>query len=283
MFLKMNSLYPCLWFDGKAQQAAEFYCSIFSNGKITSSNPMVTLWEVEGFQFMGLNGGPMYKPNPSISFFLTYETKEEIDLVYDRLAEGPRIMMQLDAYPWSPYYAYIEDKFGISWQLYMGKYSDVNQQIVLCFLFTEKVFGKAEEAVHFYTKLFSESTIEGIMHYSEEQFSEGNVVQHSQFRLQNQVFMAMDGPNEHEFTFSEGVSLVIECEDQAEIDKYWSAFLVNGGVEQQCGWIKDGFGVSWQVVPKILKTLMSDPTKSQAVIAAFMQMKKFDIETLLNA
>jgi predicted 3-demethylubiquinone-9 3-methyltransferase (glyoxalase superfamily) len=137
-----NHLYPCLWFDGQAKEAAAFYCSIFKNSKITDENSMVVRWELNGNQFMGLNGGPQYKFSPANSY-------------------------------------------------------------------------------------------------------------------------------------------VIECETQEEIDHYWDK-LGDGGIYNQCGWLDDKFGVSWQVVPKILGKLMADPEKDQRVVAAFMQMKKFDIQTLIN-
>ena len=138
-----NQIYPCLWFDGQAKAAAEFYCSIFSNSKITEENPMVVKWELNGHQFMGLNGGPMYKFSPANSY-------------------------------------------------------------------------------------------------------------------------------------------VIECETQEEIDHFWHK-LGEDGIYNQCGWLDDKFGVSWQVVPKILGKLMADPEKGERVVYAFMQMKKFDIAALQKA
>ena len=138
-----NQLYPCLWFDGQAKAAAEFYCSIFPNSKISSENPMVVRWEINGNHFMGLNGGPHYKFSPANSY-------------------------------------------------------------------------------------------------------------------------------------------VVECDTQEEIDHYWTK-LGEGGIYNQCGWLDDKFGVSWQIVPSILGKLMSDPERSQRVMAAFMQMKKFEIEKLVNA
>jgi predicted 3-demethylubiquinone-9 3-methyltransferase (glyoxalase superfamily) len=139
-----KQIYPCLWFDGQAKAAAEFYCSIFSNSKITVENPMVVRWEINGQQFMGLNGGPQFKCNEAVSF-------------------------------------------------------------------------------------------------------------------------------------------VIECETQQEIDNYWNKLTANGGQESMCGWLKDQFGVSWQIVPAILSKLMSDAEKAPKVMQAFMKMKKFNIEALLNA
>ena len=138
-----NQIYPCLWFDGKSKEAADYYCTIFPNSTIISQNPMVVIWELNGKRFMGLNGGPMYK-------------------------------------------------------------------------------------------------------------------------------------------FSRATSFVIECETQNEIDHYWEK-LGDGGAYGQCGWLEDKFGVSWQIVPTILSKLMSNPAKSKMVMEAFMKMKKFDIEKLLNA
>lgn len=138
-----HPLYTCLWFNNQAKEAANYYCSIFPNAKITSENPMVVMFDLNGFKFMGLNGG------------------------------------------------------------------------------------------------------------------------------------------DH-FTFNEAVSFVIECDTQEEIDHYWNAFTKEGK-ESQCGWCKDKYGVSWQVIPKILPQLMSDPQKAPRVMQAFLKMKKFDIAALMQA
>jgi len=139
-----NQIYPCLWFDGQAQEAAQFYCSIFKNAKITADNEMVVKFELNGKSFMGLNGGPKFK-------------------------------------------------------------------------------------------------------------------------------------------FNEAVSFVIDCETQEEIDYYWDNLTSDGGEEGNCGWLKDKYGVSWQIVPTILPKLLSNPDKAKNVMEAYMKMKKFDIATLENA
>lgn len=138
-----KAIYPCFWFNGNAQKAAEYYCSIFPNAEIVSENPIVTHFDVDGQLFMCLNGGPKYNFSPATSF-------------------------------------------------------------------------------------------------------------------------------------------VITCQTQDEIDHYWEK-LGNGGQYNQCGWLDDKFGISWQIVPEILDQLMSDPNRSPRVIDAFMKMSKFDIQTLLNA
>jgi predicted 3-demethylubiquinone-9 3-methyltransferase (glyoxalase superfamily) len=139
-----NPIFPCLWFDGKAKEAAEFYCTVFKNAKITSENPVVVMFDVDGTKFMCLNGGPHY-------------------------------------------------------------------------------------------------------------------------------------------TFNEAVSFVITCDTQNEIDDYWEKLTVNGGEEGKCGWLKDKFGVSWQVVPSAMGKIMSSPEKAQRVMPVLMQMKKLDIDKLEQA
>ena len=138
-----DQMYPCLWFDGQAKAAADYYCSIFKNSAILNENPIVVLFELNGFKFMALNGGPKYKPTPASSY-------------------------------------------------------------------------------------------------------------------------------------------VIECETQQEIDHYWEK-LGEGGRYDQCGWLDDKFGFSWQIVPAVLHKLMADPDKAPRVVNAFMQMSKFDIQTLIDA
>lgn len=139
-----NQMYPCLWFDGQAKAAADFYCSIFPNSKIVSDTAMVVNFELDGVFFMALNGG-------------------------------------------------------------------------------------------------------------------------------------------NHFKFNEAVSFVVPCKDQDEIDYYWDRLTQDGGQEGKCGWCKDKFGLSWQIVPTILNQLVSDPEKGQRVMQAFLKMTKFDIEALKNA
>jgi predicted 3-demethylubiquinone-9 3-methyltransferase (glyoxalase superfamily) len=189
--------------------------------------------------------------------------------------------MDLNAYPWSERYGWCGDRFGVTWQIYKGKMSDVNQKVVPLFLFANEQYGRAEEAIEFYLKLFPNSRSEGILHYGEEEEQTKGKVMHSQFRLNNKVFMAMDGPGTHDFQFNEGLSFVISCENQEEIDYYWNGLIADGGAESMCGWCKDRFGVSWQVIPAVLPKLMSNPEKRDAVMQAFLKMKKFDLNALL--
>jgi predicted 3-demethylubiquinone-9 3-methyltransferase (glyoxalase superfamily) len=278
-----NNIHPCIWFDGNAKAAADFYCSLFPDSKITADTPMVVNFELAEQKFMGLNGGPMFKPNASISFTVICETDDEINELWKQLSADGMIMMPLDKYEWSERYGFLQDRFGVCWQIIKGKYSDVNQKITPTLLFVGKSFGQAEKAVKFYTQVFPQSSIDGILLYTKEEGEAAGTVKHAQFILDKKVFMAMDGLGNHPFAFNEGISFVVDCETQEEIDDYWNKLTADGGQESQCGWLKDKFGVSWQIVPVILGKLMSDPERSQKVMQAFMKMKKFDIAALMNA
>lgn len=276
-----NTIYPCLWFDGNAKEAAEFYCSIFQNSKILDNTPLVVTFELNGKLIMGLNGGPMFKLNPSISLFVYCESLSETNLVWDKLIEGGKEMMPIDKYPWSERYGWLQDKFGFTWQISIADSENAQLKITPSMLFTGKKFGRAEEAINFYSSVFENSSTGTLIHYPENDANGGKVM-YSEFKLNHYDIIAMDGPGVHDYTFNEAVSFVVSCETQEEIDHYWEN-LTQGGEESQCGWLKDKFGVSWQIVPAILATLMSDPSKSERVVSAFMQMKKFDIEKLVNA
>lgn len=279
-----NNLHPCIWYDGNAKAAAEFYCSLFPGSSITADTPLVVNFELFGQKFMGLNGGPMFKPNPSVSFFLISESDEEINEWWAKLSDGGFVMMPLDKYEWSERYGFVQDKFGLSWQIMKGKYSDVNQKITPCFLFVGESYGKAEAAVNLYTKIFPSSSISGILLYQENEGEQvAGKVKHSQFILDDKVFMAMDGFGQHEFAFNEGISFVVECKDQAEIDYYWEKLIENGGQESMCGWLKDRFGISWQIIPAHIGQLMMHPEKGQRAMQALMKMRKIDIAAMENA
>jgi predicted 3-demethylubiquinone-9 3-methyltransferase (glyoxalase superfamily) len=277
-----NTIYPCLWFNGNAKEAATFYCSVFNNTHITADTPMVVTFESAGQKFMCLNGGPQFTFNPSISFFVLLETEEELDKAWNKLSEEGSVLMPLGNYDWSRKYGWVQDRFGMNWQLSFGKMQDVGQQFTPTLMFTGEQQGKAEMAVQFYTSIFDNSSVIGILKYGKDDEDVEGTVKHAQFTLDGTVFMAMDSSMSHDFSFNEAISFVVNCNTQQEIDYYWSK-LSEGGSEEQCGWLKDQFGVSWQVVPAILGELMNTPGKSERVMQAFMKMKKFDIEALQNA
>jgi predicted 3-demethylubiquinone-9 3-methyltransferase (glyoxalase superfamily) len=276
-----NPIYPCLWFDGKAKEAAEFYCSVFRNSKITTENPMVVTFELSGKKFMGLNGGPSVTINPSVSITAVFETIEETNAAWEKLIDGGSAMIAIDKHPWSERYGWLKDKFGMTWQITIGKPGQPHS-VTPSLLFTDKLFGRAEEAIQFYSTVFENSSNDVLIHYPPGDANAGKVM-YAEFKLDGYDLIIMDGPGEHNYTFNWGVSLVVNCETQAEIDHYWDALIAGGGEESQCGWLKDKFGVSWQIVPAILGKLMSDPERFERVMKEVMQMKKLDIARMENA
>lgn len=277
----INPIHPCLWFDGQAKEAASLYCSLFKNSRIIDDTPIVVTFELNGNKFMGLNGGPKFKINPSISVFVLCESEEETNTLWEKLIEGGKALIPIGKYDWSDRYGWLQDRFGLTWQISLNGDAPIRQKIRSCMLFTGSRFGMAEKALKFYTSVFEHSSTDLLMHYPEGSEHAGKVL-YSEFNLNQQNLIAMDGPGVHDYTFNEGVSFVVECESQKEIDYYWES-LTAGGHEGQCGWLKDQFGVSWQIVPAILGKLMTDPEKGPRVMQAFLKMRKFDIETLLKA
>jgi predicted 3-demethylubiquinone-9 3-methyltransferase (glyoxalase superfamily) len=275
---------PCLWFNGQAKEAAALYCSVFAKAKITAQSPIVTGIDVSGQSITLLDGGPMYKPNPSISFYYVCEKAEDVDRIWNAFGKGGQILMPLDKYPWSEKYGWITDKFGISWQVALGKLSDVGQRITPCLMFTGKQYGHAEEAIAYYTSIFEGAKVDGILRYGNNELpdKEGKV-KHAQITMKDQKFMLMESAQPHNFVFSEGVSLTVHCESQDEIDYYWQKLTERGGEESMCGWLKDKFGVSWQIIPTVLSKIMGDPAKAGKAAQAFMAMRKLNIEQIVQA
>jgi len=296
----MQKIIPNLWFDNQAEEAARFYTSLFDGSSIgriarygkegfeihgmPEGSVLTIEFEVAGYQMIALNGGPFFKINPSISFFVVCETRDEIDRLWSALEEGGQVLMPLESYDWSERYGWVQDRFGVSWQLSQGNLADVGQKITPSLLFAGDENGRAEEAVRFYTSIFDDSDIVGIIHYGPEQPDRQGTVAHAQFHLAGEVFMAMDGGLDHDFSFNEGLSLLIQCKDQQEIDYFWER-LLDGGVPQQCGWLKDQFGVAWQVSPTELHDMLHDPDadKVARVTKSFLRMQKFDLAELRRA
>ncbi|MDV3629910.1 hypothetical protein CMU78_16740 [Elizabethkingia anophelis] len=279
-----NDIFPCLWCNGDAKESAEFYCQVFG-GKITVDTPVVINIELFGQKLMLLNAGPQFEKNPSISFLINCASEEDVQHYWDQLSEGGMVLMELDSYPWSKKYGWIKDKYGTTWQLYFGEMQE--QRLVPTLMFMHRNNGKAMEAMEFYTSTFPESKIEGVLKYKDggENGEDPENVQHAQFVINNYMLSCMDSSLDHKFDFNEGISLVIMTNDQKETDHLWNTLISGGGRESMCGWLKDQYGVSWQIVPKKLIELMNDtdPVKSQKVVQAMLKMQKIIIAHLEEA
>lgn len=278
-----NSIYPCLTLRGKINEASDFYIQTFGNGRVSQTSPYVILIELSGQKFMLLNDGPTSSPNASVSFMVMCENEAETEQYWNKLIVGGKVLMAINSYPWSSKYGWVEDKYGVSWQLYTGDKADTVQKFCPTLMFTGNKAGKATSAVHYYTELFPASNLQGILNYSKEDGEPEDFVKHAQFKIKDFVMMSMDSSADHGFGFNDAISLVVECENQQDIDRYWEALTSNGGHEVACGWLTDQYGISWQIIPKGLGKLMSDPERGQRAMNALMQMKKLVISDLENA
>jgi predicted 3-demethylubiquinone-9 3-methyltransferase (glyoxalase superfamily) len=290
----MEKITPHLWFDNNAEEAAKFYTSIFKNSKIKNVTTLhntpsgtVEIFTVEllGQEFTLISAGPLFKFNPSVSFLVACSTKEEVDSLWKKLSEGGTALMELAEYPFSEKYGWMQDKYGLSWQvMFMGD-RKIKQRIIPTLMFVGKQCGKAEEAINFYALVFGSARVGDILRYSkgEEPDKEGTV-KHAAFMLEGQEFAAMDSARGHNFAFNEAISFMVHCETQKEIDYYWEKLSADPKAEQ-CGWLKDKYGLSWQIVPNLMDEMLkdNDNKKIAQVTEAFLQMKKLDIAKLKKA
>ena len=268
----MNRITPHLWFDRQAREAADFYVSIFPDSHMGSVKTLhntpsgdvdLVSFELAGQGFMAISAGPLFRFNPSISFLFACRTKDEVDRLWTRLSEGGTPRMPLGAYPFSERYGWTEDRYGLSWQIMLAGDRPIRQRITPTLMFTDGVCGRAEEAVAFYTSVFPDSHVDHLMRYgSGDAPDREGALKHGGFTLANTEFAAMDSARVHDAPFNEAISLVIQCGTQEEIDHY-SDRLSSVPQAEQCGWLKDRYGVSWQVAPAIMGDMMQKGTKEQ--------------------
>lgn len=287
---------PFLWFNDDAKEAVQFYVSLFKNstvGKTTlydeagakasgrkAGSLMTVAFTLAGQDFAAINGGPAFAHTPAISLYVTCDSEEEIDRLYSELSKESKVMMPLQAYPFSKKYVWLQDRFGLSWQLNWTE--PLPSKISPCLMFVGNMHGKAEEAMDYYTSVFKNSRVVLKARYEE---GEGEVavgtIKHELFLLEGQSFIAMDSSLDHQFNFNEAFCLVVNCSDQKELDYFWEK-LTDGGQEVQCGWLKDRYGIAWQVWPLHLPELLSGPNGSK-VFKAVLGMKKLNVEELERA
>ncbi|MEC1524602.1 VOC family protein [Neobacillus niacini] len=292
---------PHLWYDKGAKEAAEFYASIFPDSKIKnvttihdtpSGDSDIVTFELWGQKFMAISAGPYFKINPSVSFIVNFDPSRENDAseklneVWNKLSDGGTPLMPLDKYPFSEKFGWIQDKFGLSWQLMLtNPEGEERPTIVPSLLFVGDQCGKTEEAINFYLSVFKNAKPGHIVRYPNgmEPDKEGTIM-FADFRIENQWFAAMDSAHKHKFNFNEAISFMVYCNTQEEIDYYWERLSAVPEAEQ-CGWLKDQFGVSWQIVPSKMDEMMSKGTPEQKgrLTKAFLKMKKFDLAELQKA
>ncbi|WP_373075361.1 VOC family protein [Zeaxanthinibacter enoshimensis] len=275
-----TNIYPCIWFNEGAQEVAAFYTQVFPNSRYLSERDPVIEIDLHGTRFMLLQGGPAFSPNAAVSYFVYCGSEEEIDRLYAELSEGGSVLMPLDSYDWTSRYAWVQDKFGVNWQLDIDDIRS-DQKIVPALLFSNEKKLAVKEARDFYTGIFDPSRLLMETPYPPGHDMPGGTLLFAQFRIRDVIFNFLSNPMPAEFDFCPGNSFVLECKDQQELDKYWEE-LGKEGAYSQCGWLEDKYGLSWQVIPSELPSLLSDPDRAAEVMERLLKMQKLEIAELKN-
>ncbi|MEI8216928.1 MAG: VOC family protein [Eubacteriales bacterium] len=290
----MERIVPHLWFDKEAKEAALFYTSLFEQSKVLnvtviegtpSGDAESVNFELAGQQFMAISAGPFFKFNPSISLMVACNSASEVNTKWKSLSEGGTELMPLGEYPFSKRYSWVQDRYGLSWQLMLTDGGQSVPKITYNLLFSNESCGKAEEAVMYYNEVFDNSEIGIISRYKEGEAESAKAkINYAAFKLDGIAFSAMDNGFNVDYGFNEAFSLIVNCKDQKEIDYFWEKLSAVPEAEQ-CGWAKDKFGISWQITPVIMNEMMKsgDREKMKRVTEAFLKMKKLNLEVLQKA
>lgn len=283
----MPKFSPCLWFDSEALEAAELYLDAFEEGALGTIShyvddlhkPKGTILTVEftiaNQTFLGLNGGTEFQFTPAISFFVDCETDEQFTRVWTTLIRQGKKLMPVQEYPFSKKFGWLEDKYGVSWQINL---SGKKQSIAPAFMFHDDAYKKAEEAMNFWMDTFGNAQIESY------ERNEDCSIKQALFSIHGQPFRVMDNAMHHEFDFSMATSFSVDCKDQQEIDYLWER-LTTDGKEWPCGWMEDKYGICWQTGGVLLEkyTDTTDVKRANRVMQAMYQMKKIDLSILKEA
>lgn len=287
----MQKIIPHLWFDKEAAEAARWYVSLFENSGIigtavisdTPSGDAETVdFQLDGYKIAAISAGPYFKFNPSISLMVSCDTCDEVDRLHAALSSGGAELMPLGEYPFSKRYAWVQDRYGLNWQLILEDKKKEAERIKPVMLFAGDACGKADDAGQYYISVFEDARKSNFEYYAPDEAADARAkVKYGEISLVQNQFVLMDHGNGEDFTFNEAISFMVLCNDQNEIDHYWDKLSFVPEAEQ-CGWLKDRFGVSWQIVPADMNELLAKGTKDEVkrVTEAFLKMGKLDIAAL---
>ncbi|HEM6452798.1 VOC family protein [Streptococcus suis] len=287
----MQTIIPHLWYDTAAKEAVAFYVELFG-GKIDwtytitdtpSGDSDLIQFQLGDMTLAAISAGPYFKLNESMSLMVNVASKDEVTRLYQALSEGGRILMPLAEYPFSPYYVWLEDRFGLSYTPDLDK----PYQFDICLLFSQEQVGLAQPMLDYYKDKLPQASIGQLSYYGEgEAAVEAAKLNYAELLVGGQKLIVMDHGYGGEASFNEAFSLMVYVDSQEEADSWYE--IVSAVPEAEvCGWAKDQFGISWQIVPRTLMEAYdtASPEKAKAVNAAVMTMKRLDIaaiQALLN-
>ena len=285
--IKQNTLVN-LWFKGEdLKKAVDKYTKIFDNSKILRSVNFDTPFDTTadciefalgGRVFQAINAEPAFEFNNSFSLVVMCPTQKDLNSKWEKLiSNGGKVVMPLDKYDFAESYGWLVDEFGLSWQVFLDGKMPFDFEIVPSLLYPK---GKAKEALEFYATVFTDFRINFVDYLDEEK----NNIIFSCFTINDSDYFTSDNLLGQDLPFNESTSIMIECDTQEEIDYYWDKLSADkdGG---QCGWTKDRFGLSWQIIPKYINEVFFDQDKEKynKILSAMFEMKKIDLEKLKEA
>lgn len=286
----MQPIIPHLWYNTEAKEAVAFYVDLFG-GKIDwtytitdtpSGDSDLIQFQLGDMTLAAISAGPYFKLNESMSLMVNVADKDEVTRLYQALSEGGHILMPLGEYPFSPYYVWLEDRFGLSWQLSYAPDLDKPYQFDICLLFSQDQVGLAQPMLNYYKDKLPQASVGQLSYYGEgEAAVEAAKLNYAELLVAGQKLIVMDHGYGGEASFNEAFSLMVYVDSQDELNFYYDLLSAVPEAEM-CGWVKDQFGISWQIVPRILMEAYdtASPEQIKAVNAAVMTMKRLDIGTI---
>jgi predicted 3-demethylubiquinone-9 3-methyltransferase (glyoxalase superfamily) len=287
------SIEPCLWIDpDQAQEAVQRYVDLIPGSRINimdtfeNSGPnldeavRVFEFELAGRRIQAIGARSDQELNPAISLKFASSDRETVERVGAGLLEGGFELMAFGSYPWSEYFGWVTDRFGVTWQVLVEPVE--TPTVAPAMTFVRDQYGHAREAIELYTSLFPDSSIDVLQLFGDDAPAETGKVLFSMIHLAGHRFDITDSGAPHNFDFNHMVSLAVMCDGQEEVDRYWDGLIAAGGQPEQCGWLKDRFGVSWQIVPRRLNELLrdDDPVRTAAVMRCMLDQVKIDVSEL---
>lgn len=307
----MQKIVPNIWCNGNAEEVGDFYASVFPTAQVAvesrypeeglldfqqplAGQPLTVGLNIAGTRIVLINAGDEFAPNPSVSFMLNFDpllfdaresaARARLDEVWAALSAEGSILMPLQEYPFSRRYGWVQDRFGVSWQLMLSDPAgDPRPFLLPSLLYCGPAQGLAARAVDHYIEVFREAGTEAelgmrVRYPEPDGPATTDSVMFSDFRLGDQWFTAMDSGIAQPFSFTCGMSLEVNCADQTEIDHFWDRLSAVPEAEQ-CGWLADLAGLSWQIVPARMGEIMQAP----GAFDRMMPMKKLVIAELEGA
>ncbi|MFT4232880.1 MAG: VOC family protein [Leucobacter sp.] len=296
--MSAQKIIPNIWCNRNAEQMGEYYAAVFpgavstvearypdtglldfqlefAGAALTAALEIPDPSGASSTRFTLINAGDEFRPNPSISFMLNFDplmfggdadaARARLDLIWRALSDGGEALMPLGEYPFSAHYGWVQDRFGVNWQLMLtNPEGDPRPFVLPSLMFSGEAQNRASEAIDFYVSVFADIGIADAAAGSRYPYGVQTgpalpeALMHGEFRVGEQWFTVMDSGNDTVFPFTCGVSLEVQCADQNEIDRLWDALSAVPEAEQ-CGWLVDRFGVSWQIVPANMGELMQRP------------------------